>query len=253
MNLIVTIVMTLVLAGSAFAVDMHCTKTDKWTTVCKFSDGSVNVVSDFRDSDGRGDYDDDWYTAEEWAAQEAFKNKPQQQKQDEATTTLCARGDFTKAQCDAYFTKRKMNPASDAEAGSYKTQPGCEDAGLVWSLGVCHRNGWNGVYHTRPVAQDARAPAPVASPTAPAAPTPAIPNKSVSADPIAQKMLDHNKDWAGENKRLIEKGQACTTGECQEAVAAEAMDSLNKNAQKAVDDIQSGIDDYCAEADSDCD
>jgi hypothetical protein len=108
-RLIALAVLILALAGSTFAVDMHCTKPHEWETVCKVSDGSVNVVSDFRDSHGRGDYYDDWYTAEEWlnhVSPELMKQKAQQ-AQDEATQRLCDKGDITKENCDAYFAQHK--------------------------------------------------------------------------------------------------------------------------------------------------
>jgi hypothetical protein len=65
-NLITAI--ALMLVSAAFAQDsQYCRKPDDNTTICKFSDGRVNVTSYYSD----GTYFSDWYTAAQWKAKQA--------------------------------------------------------------------------------------------------------------------------------------------------------------------------------------
>ena len=111
-KLIATIALALLMCCSAFAVDMHCTKPNNWTTVCEFSDGSVNKVSDFRDSHGRGDYYDTWYTAEEWQQYLAIVERLK-------------------------YEREHPLPVPAVKSG-YKTEAACVAGGFDWYDDRCH-------------------------------------------------------------------------------------------------------------------
>ncbi|MFZ0688023.1 MAG: hypothetical protein WAM89_20975 [Terriglobales bacterium] len=105
---------------------MHCSKPNDWTTVCKFSDGTVNVTSTYSD----GAYYSDWYSAAEWARFSVTRSSP--------------------------TYRRPSNTEDEAEAQSWHTQDGCEGDGFIWHDGACHAHASVGVTPQGSIPADAQ-------------------------------------------------------------------------------------------------
>jgi hypothetical protein len=102
------------LTASAFAqADMHCFKTDQYTTACESSDGRVHLVTIIGDESWSH-----WYTAPQWKAKRA-RDLAKQARED-------------RAKAKKHDDWQSQNERLEAKAQTIKAQPECEGQGFMW-------------------------------------------------------------------------------------------------------------------------